>query len=332
MINRLVRIATGKDIILYDKHRNTTPLAKNLYNKQKFRFVDIGLIWKCIPFKSTDKRKHRVMYLVLSIVRPKYIFSMNWLTKRESLYKVWTAKHPGSKFIVVQHGAYAGGVVTDTPHKFTKCDIFLTWGPFFTREFTKSNFKKNVNIISFGNSVYNEFDRESFSYKKSITNKILLLPTALTYNNLPPFVALIKKLHELDFEVVLKEHGKQGIEKDKNGIIKYPPITGVRKLMGNLYSILQNNDFDFIIADHSTSLLDAIFFKNKVLYFDPSNNSGGYITNYSKFLYNLYLENIQTVDRNTFYSLIDEKRQEELFTNMVHIGDNKIKDEALSGF
>lgn len=325
MINRLIRIATGKDIILYDEHRNTTPLANNLYNRQKFLFVDIGLIWKCIPFKSTDKRKHRIMYLVLSIVRPKYILSMNWLTKRESLYKVWTARHPVSKFIVVQHGAYVGGVVTDIAHKFTKCDIFLTWGPFFTREFTTNNFKKKVNIISFGNSVYNEFNREDYFYKEVRTNKVLLLPTALTSNNLPPFITLIRKLQELDFKVVLKEHAKQGTEKDKSGNIKYPAINGVSKLTGKLYPILQNNDFDFIIADHSTALLDAIFFKNKVLYFDPSNNTNGYTTNYSRFLYNVYLKDIQKVDKDTFYQLIDVKNQEELFTNMIEIGNNHVK-------
>jgi hypothetical protein len=99
------------------------PIAMNLVNRKVFYFIDISLFWKYIPFRTSDKRKHKIMYVILNLIQPKYILSMNWLTKRESLYKVWTKNHPESAFIVVQHGSYVGGVVTDIPHKFTKCDV-----------------------------------------------------------------------------------------------------------------------------------------------------------------------------------------------------------------
>lgn len=315
---------TTKEIILYDKHRQTEPIAKNPVNKKNYFFFEVGLIWKFIPFKSSDKRKHQIMYFLLNIIQPKYILSMNWLTQRESLYKVWTAKHPKSKFIVMQHGAYAGGIVTDIPHKYTKCDIFLTWGPFFVDEFTKYNSLKKVQIINFGNSIYNEIDRGNFTYKETDTNKILLLPTALNENDCVSFYNMINALEYLGFKVHIKMHGKQGNEKDVNGRLKYPSIERGTKVVRNLYSILEKNDFDFVISDHSSALLDAILFKNRVLYFDPNNNMKGYTTHYSSYLNNLYLKDFNNITKNEIYELINIKNQEALFANMVGCGNNDL--------
>ena len=301
------------------------PLVENISNKRKFWFIDVGFIWKFIPFKTSDKRKHRVMYFVLTCIQPKYILSMNWMTTRESLYMVWTAKHQKSKFIVVQHGAYGGGVVRDISHKYTKCDFFLTWGSFFTEKFKRNNSLKKVSIIDFGNTIYNKLKRENFAYKDKKTNKILLLPTALKKGDLLHFYNLINRLKELDFQIVVKEHGKQGIEKDKNGNIKYPSIEGFTKITGQLYLTLEENDFDFIIADHSTALLDAIFFKNKVLYFDPKNNIKGYTTQYSKYLPNIFVDDYSTKSKNYFKDAIDIENQEALFANMVTLGNNNLE-------
>lgn len=249
---------------------------------------------------------------------------MNWQSKRESLYKVWTANHANSSFIVIQHGSYVGGVVTDIPHQYTKCDVFLTWGSFFTEEFIKKNSRKNVRIVNFGNPIYNQYNRAHFTYKENRTHKILLLPTALDSNDLIPFNVLLNKLKELQFYVVVKEHGKQGVEKDLSGRLKYPKIEGVTKSTGELYTILLKNDFDFIISDHSTALLDSVFFKNKVLYFDPNNHAKGYTTNYSKYLPNLFDQDLATCETNTFYDLLSIPNQEALFSNMIHSGDNAI--------
>lgn len=324
MINSILKFITGKEVVLYDKHRQIEPLASNQKNKENYFFYDVGLIWKYIPFKTSDKRKHKIMYFILTCIKPKYIISMNWLTQRESLYQVWTAKNAESNFIVIQHGVYAGGEITDVPHKYTKCDVFLTWGPYFTTEFTKLNSLKKVKIINFGNTIYNTYHNEHRSYKSTKHNKILLLPTALDPETIIHFKALIRRLQELKFEVVLKEHGKQGTEKDKKGALKYPSLKGVTKISGDLYPILENNDFDFIVSDHSSSLLDAVFFKNKVLYFDPNNERKGYTTNYSKYLINLFDTDLENATKNTFYELISIENQQALLNNMVYKGTNNI--------
>lgn len=321
MLNYIIFKISGKELILYDSHRNTTPIVNNAENRKHFVFWNIAILWKLIPLKNKHKEKHQIMFALLTVLNPKYILSMNWLSKRESLYKVWTAKNPQSKFIVVQHGGYVGGVVTDVPHKYTKCDIFLTWGPFFKDQFTKYNALKNVEILSFGNPVYNTYNRENFEYKLTQAKSILLLPTALNDANVKHINNLIKKLKALNFNVTLKEHSKQGTEKDNNGDIKYPSIENIDKIEGALYPILQNNNFDFIICDHSSSLIDTIFFKNKVLYFDP-NNMNGYKTRYSDYLPNLFLQDINRMSATDLYDLIDIAQQELLLLNMVTTGNN----------
>jgi hypothetical protein len=325
LISQVIYFFTKKHIVLYDKHRQTLPLVTNKFNERKFYFFNIALIWKYIPFKTSDKRKHRVMYFFMNLIKPRFIISMNWQSKRESLYKVWTSRHPNSKFIVVQHGSYVGGFVTDIPHRYAKCDVFLTWGDYFVTEFTKYNNKKKVQVVSFGNPVYNCFNREHYSYTTTISNKVLLLPTALNDENLSYLYALIEKLKEFNFELVLKAHGKQGNKEiNQDGTFKYPNIQGVNQIKGALYPILQVNDYDFIISDHSSSLLDAIFFKNKVLYFDPNNNVKGYTTHYSQFLPNLFDEDFASLSKDRLHELLSLEKQEALFNDMIYLGNNEI--------
>jgi hypothetical protein len=325
LINSTFKFITGKEIILYDKHRQTEPLVSNQHNKEKYCFINIGLIWNYIPFKTSDKRKHRIMYFILNLIQPKYILSVNWISKRESLYKVWTANHSKSSFIVVQHGSYAGGLVTDIPHKYTKCDVFLTWGSYFVDQFKNYNAQKKVQIICFGNSKYNDLNRELYQYKNNKNNKILILPTALDKHNLIHLYSLLHKLKELHFEVVVKPHGKQGTELNSDNTLKYPVIEGVTTITGALYTIMEDNEYDFVISDHSTSLLDAIFFKNKVLYFDPNNLIKGYKTNYSNYLVNLFDEYVKTPNKDRFYELISIDNQEALLNNMLYSGTNTIE-------
>lgn len=305
------------------------PIAKEPYNKQRYWFFDIGTIWKFIPFKTSDKRKHRIMYFLLNCIQPKYILSMNWISPRESLYMVWTAKNPKSKFIRVQHGSYAGGIPISPTAKYTKCNVFLVWGSYFVEQFNMYNSQKKVAIHNFGNPIYNTYNRDDFTYKNNKSNEVLLTPTALDKEDILPFNKLIQRLKDLGFQVVVKEHNKQGREKDENGVLKYPSIEGVDKVTGELYTILQNNTYDFIIADHSSALLDAIFFKNKVLYFDPNNKVKGYVTNYSKYLINLYTMDIEKINKETLYDAINIENQEALLANMITHGDNRLDKKLL---
>ncbi|MEZ7509751.1 hypothetical protein QO190_12265 [Cloacibacterium sp. Arc13] len=325
MINSLFQFITKKQIILYNKHRSTLPIVLNKKNHSKFYFWDIDLLWKFIPFKTSDKRKHIVMYIFLNIINPKYILSKNWISIRESLYKIWTSNHESSKFIVVQHGSYVGGVVTDIPHKFTKCDVFLTWGEYFVEQFNSYNSRKKVSIVKFGNPIFNNYNRDNYHYSNKRTNKILILPTALDKLNLEFFYSLINKLRELQFDITIKTHGKQGnSEKNSDGSPRFPKINNTDCLTGPLYPLLQNNDYDFIISDHSTSLLDAVFFKNKVIYFDPNNKVKGYTTNYSKYLVNLFEANLESLTKDDFYNLVSVEKQEQLLENMIFSGNNEL--------
>jgi len=326
LISQVIYFFTKKHIVLYDKHRHTLPLVTNEINKRKFYFFDIAVIWKYIPFKTSDKRKHRVMYFFLNLIKPKYILSMNWQTKRESLYMVWTTKHPKSKFIVIQHGSYVGGFVTDIPHRYTKCDVFLTWGAYFVDQFLKYNNRKKVQMVRFGNPIYNNFNREDFTYKNINSNKVLLLPTALDDQNLKQLYILIEKLNQFNFKVVVKTHAFQGNDKFiKDGTFKFPKIEGVNQIKSDLYTILKNNDYDFIISDHSSSLLDAVFFKNKVLYFDPNNKIKGYTTYYSHFLPNLFEEDFTSLSKDRLYEFLSREKQEVLFESMIFKGTNTIE-------
>ncbi len=265
------------------------------------------------------------MYILLNVIKPRYILSMNWQSKRESLYMVWTSKYPKSKFLVIQHGSYVGGYVTDIAHRYAKCDVFLTWGSYFVSAFSKFNDRKKVKLVSFGNPIYNCFNREHYSYNTQLKNKVLLLPTALNNENLNYLYSLIEKFKSLNFEMVLKPHALQGNNYiNPDGTFKYPKIEGINQIKGALYPILQENDYDFIISDHSTSLLDAIFFKNKVLYFDPNNKVKGYITHYSHFLPNLFDEDFASLSKDRLYELLSIEKQEALFNDMIYLGNNEI--------
>ena len=325
MINLITKIFLNKEIVLCGKHRNTNPIIFNKQNREKYIFLDVNFFWNIIPFKSTDKRKHKIMYFLLSLINPKYIITFNWISIRESLYKVWTSTHNSSKFIVVQHGSYVGGVVTDIPHKFTKCDVFLTWGEYFVEQFKSYNSRKKVSIVKFGNPIFNDYNRADYKYNEGKSNKILLLPTALDKENLEIFNTLINKLRELQLHVTIKTHGKQGNnEKNSDGSPKFPKINNIICLTGPLYPLLQKNDYDFIISDHSTSLLDAIFFKNKVIYFDPNNKMKGYTTHYSKYLVNLFECDFKTLTKEDFYNLVSIEKQEKLLENMIFEGNNEL--------
>ena len=88
--------------------------------------------------------------------------------------------------------------------------------------------------------------------------------------------------------------------------------------------LLQKNDFDLVICDHSSSLLDAIFFKNKVIYFDPNNKTKGYTTHYSKYLVNLFETQFESLTKEDFYHLLSIEQQEGLLNNMITMGSNCI--------
>jgi len=88
---------------------------------------------------------------------------------------------------------------------------------------------------------------------------------------------------------------------------------------------LEENDFDLIIADHSTALLDAIFFKNKVLYLILKIYQGIYNSIFKVFTQYFTSDHYSTKSKNYFKDAIDIENQEALFTNMVTLGNNNLE-------
>lgn len=318
MIGSLLNIVLKKDLIIYHKHRQTNPIIKNKANKEKFIFFEITKLWRLIPFRSYDKRKYKVMYIFLLFLQPRFILAVNWITQYESLYKVWSQKRKERKFIVIQHGSYIGGVVTDIAHKYTKCDIFLTWGDYFTNQFKSLNSKKKTTIKSFGNPVYNQFNRVLFNYKLKRTYKILLAPSGIKGLRLNELYGLEKKLTSLGFTVCLKEHNFQERRFEK--------IKGIKKINSDIFELLQLNDFDLIITDHSSLMLDGIYFKNKMLFFSCPDNEHNELTNnnFTIYLKNLFLYVSRIESKEDLYNFIDIEKQELLFMNMVAMGQNTL--------
>lgn len=319
MINSIFKILISKELVFYTKHRQTYPIVNNLENRKHLIFFDPEIIWKMTSiFGKNSKLRFSTISFLLNFFSPKYILNINWLTKRDTLFYVWCKKSQKSKFVVLQHGSYVGGIVTDVHHRLAKCQIFLCWGEYFKSTFENFIFnKKNTKFIAFGNPVYNQFDRSLLSYSELKSKKVLILPTALESHIQIYYNELIQKIQSFGFQVYYKEHSQQH---RLFGELSFK----IDKIDGSLYEILQDNDFELIIADHSSSLLDSIFFKNKVLYFDVNNKTKEYITNYSNYLVNLFDIIYKDINKKTFDQLINIENQEALLANMIINGDNKL--------
>jgi hypothetical protein len=322
-MNKVFKKITGKDLIFYIPHRQTMPLVKNKKNKDKYIFIGWNRFFNFLYLKGKYRLGNNLLYLALSILNPKYIISINWITKKEQLFNLWCKKHSTSKFVVIQHGSYVGGIVTDIAHRYTHCDIFLTWGDYFTKIFENYNRGKNVQILTFGNPVYNSFFRDNFSYNIIKTGKILYTPTAIKKDSLNHVYDFIDKIKAINFHITLKEHNKQGREKLPEGNLKYPEISGVEKTTDDISSLLKGYEYDFIVSDKSTALLDAIFFKNKVIFFAPPEEIDDYMHNhYSKYLKNIYYDYHHLMNKNDINSYVDLDAQEKLLASMCFEGDN----------
>ena len=56
MISTLIKLITKKQIVLFDKHRHTMPIAKNLVNRKVFYFIDIPRMIADVTIVATIRR------------------------------------------------------------------------------------------------------------------------------------------------------------------------------------------------------------------------------------------------------------------------------------
>lgn len=299
----------GKELILINKHRNSIPLL-NKKNRDKFVFIDPRYFWKATAvFGRKSKLRYKVIYLLLSFLNPVYIIDINWLSKIKTVYLVWSNNHNRS-FIVVQHGIYYAGVMRFIPEKYVKCNIFLVWGSFFKKMFEKNNKGKDYRCIVFGNPVYNNYDRSQFNYKEGHGNQVLIAVSLIKGKRLELLYVLLSKLNEFGFDITVKEHAQQAARSE--------PITGYKKISGDLYSILEDQEYDIVVTDVSSAMMDIIFFKNRAVYFSPDEEGSTLNENiYSDFLKNLAVD-IETIgNKRELLGYIDTEKQEELLNYLI---------------
>jgi len=317
MLNQLTKLFFGKEIILYNRHRVTLPLINNL-NTNRYIFIYYLPIWRFTRlFGRNGKLRYRIMAFLLTVISPKIILDINWINKLDCLYYVWCKNHQPSKFIVVQHGFYIGGIITDNAHKYAKCDVILCWGEYSKNEFIRYNKSKKLEIINFGNPIYNLYDRSKITYKQTVGSKILIVPTLVKDTRKLKIEQLIRNLIILGFDVYVKEHLYQSKLSEK---IKAP-----KTIIGSLYEILISQEFDIVISDTSTTLIDSLYFKNYTLYFSPVGELPEYTENaYSKYMINISEQFMNFTCKNDILKLIDVQKQEELLKTIQTTGNNQL--------
>lgn len=308
MLNAMLKWITGKEVILYNPHRNSNPLV-NLENRKRFIFIPFGTIWKATGiFGRNSRLRYRVMSLALSVINPVYIIDINWITKKHTLFRLWALNH-GREFVVVQHGAYHGGTLRDIKEKYINCTLFLAWSDYFKELSERNNPGKEFKAIAFGNPCYNRFDRSQFSYPEAAGNRILVAVSLIKGGRLEKLRQMVSRLRNLGFKVSVKEHNLQSRYSE--------PIeeTGEHTLSQDqsLYTLLKGQEYDMIISDVSSSVLDAIFFKNRVIYFSPSDVNSRINENmYSEYLDNLAENPDLPESRDQVLQAIHLQAQEEL--------------------
>jgi hypothetical protein len=310
MINTFINKITGKEIILFKLHRNSKPLL-NGQNRNNYIFLDPWWLIKLTGlFGRNSRRRYRVLAFILTVIDPACIIDINWTARYHRTYYAWCSKR-GKKFIVLQHGAYHAGVLSDIREKYIGCNTFLVWGGHFKKLVESNNPGKAFDCIVFGNPVYNEVERDRLSYKKNPGNRLLVAVSVIKDERLEKLDHFLKQLAAAGFEVTVKEHNFQ--EKLSR------PIEGFTKTTTGLYELLGSQEYDIVLTDVSSSMLDTILYKNRVVYFSPEGEDPVYTDNvYEKFMDNLAIygrgETIYSVE--DLYRFVDIDRQEELLHHM----------------
>lgn len=276
-----------KPILLYTKHRQTIPILEE--NKKDFILIDFDRLWKFLRIfgkTKTSKLRVKVYFLLLKVLKPEVILDINWIGRVAMIHRIYSKKNK-VKLLVIQHGFYTGGYISNRfPegrwHKMARCTHFWIWSDYIRSEVSKNN----ANFIINGNPLYNKLVKYRQPYRKiDSVQRILILPTNFDKkegNKVDKLILLANKLIHHGFDVFIKFHHLNQI---------YPQIESVR-ILGNvdLYEVLYKQEFDLIIADHSTTLLDAMFFNNLVSFCNFHNSPN---TLYEQFLGELNLETIE---------------------------------------
>ena len=308
-----------KPILLYTKHRQTIPILQE--NKKDFILIDFDQLWKWLRIfgkTRTSKLRVKFYYFILKVLKPEIILDINWIGRVAMIHHIYSKKHK-VKLIAVQHGFYTGGHISNRfPegrwHKMARCTHFWIWSDYIKREVLENH----ANFIVNGNPLYNKLIQLKQPYRKiEKVETILILPTNFEKNEGKKVVKLthlVDILVNSGFNVFIKFHHLNEI---------YPKMDQVTVLDNiDLYTILFKQEFDLIIADHSTTLLDAMFFNNLVSFcnFQESPN-----TLYEKFLGELNMESIE----DEMLKVISPNRIEQQSNFLNYLGLNNVYSNSI---
>lgn len=325
MLNELLKKLTGKDIIIFNRHRNSVPLL-NAKNRQHFFFWNSWWLVKgSAVFGRQSKLRYRMLALFLDFIGPHAILDINWTTRHHDLFHAWCRRNR-RRFIVFQHGSHIAGVICDIREKYVNCTTFLVWGEHFRRLAEHDNPENDFECLVFGNPVYNEVERGCINYSKSLGNRVLVAVSVMEGARLEALSAFLRKLATVGCRITVREHNLQARIST--------PIEGFRKTVAPLYQLLSTQQFDVVLTDISSAMLDAIFYKNRVVFFSPPGDDPAFTKN----VYSCFLPNLanRADDIGSFSDLcrhIDISQQEELLQQMVAVSgtDNRLDnlDEKL---
>lgn len=306
---KLKKHVIKKKIVLYDDHRNVNDIIK--FNRNNYFFVKSNFISKIaklsriFTFKKNSKQHAFILLNILNILKPQIIISCNWLTYNQKIFYLYS-KTNKCKFVVVQHGAYFGGIVSRVDHRYLKCDRFLVWGEYFREKFSFYNPNRIEDIILFGNPIYNTLNRAQFHYPEKVNN-ILIAFSKIDDHLLFHYEKIVLKVLEKFSNVFIKYHNQQ---------IRKFSINNGRVISGNIVSNLFK--YDLIISNHSSVILDATFMKKLAIFVRHDNME----TIYGRFLNNYFIK-IQNGEFS-LTSMIDKSAQEKLFNYMVSTKSNNL--------
>jgi hypothetical protein len=241
------------------------------------------------------------------LLRPDFIIGCNWITDAQKMCYEYSRKS-NCRFLVMQHGSYVGGIVTVDNHKYVQCDKFLVWGEYFKEMFDAYNQSRTKDILVFGNPIYNSLPRSTFQFPRRI-EKILVALSFMDDEKLISYEEIFNLVRQKYPDVCVKYHNHQK---------RKFRCAGICEIKGSFGSIV--NDFDLLIVDHSTVLLDAVFFKKNVVFVKHPDLEK---TIYDQFLKNRF--NTLKSGSFSFEELIDQPAQEKLFQYMVTLKDNDLE-------
>lgn len=318
MISGIIFFLTGKRLVLFNRHRNSVPLLQ-LPEAHAYYFLSPWPIWKLTAIVGRSaKRRYWLMALFLNFINPHHIVDINWITRLHTLYFVWCRKN-SKKFIVIQHGTYVAGIVTDIPHRIVKCQVFLVWSQYWKELFLKYNSGRRFECIVYGNPVFNSIDRSQYQYDtRPSGKKVLLAPSLMQDDRYTMTQQLIDLLEKIGYELYLKEHPYQGSW--------YKLLTCNRKVSGSMMDHLISRQYDFVITDVSTAMNEIIFTKNNAVFFSPPGKYDYYVENlYSRYCRNLALELDQLQNAGDLAQFVDVNRQEQLLGDIAVLQNNNLK-------